>query len=368
MLRETIRSVLNQTYKDMKIVVLDDASSDGTTEVVASFNDPRLSYIRHERNIGALNNWNYAINCADTEYVNVFHGDDRMFPWMVEKLVTILENNPNAGLAASGGHFYVGGTKIPTKQKKTSGKYYQILDFVKQYAAQADYSIMAPSITIRKKMFDNLRIRYQSDVGPAADAYFVLEANAKGVEMFVTDEPLLEYRRHEASWTNNSGFDKWFDSLSNIEALVQRIIPGTDMSLWGAKYAKWLFETTSTISRLNDIPRQRRLTEAKGWQMSDDDFLMSLLYSFKQIDSGASLQEAKERLRDIFRENGWMFSEATFNKSALRHTVREFIKRIGEGKETYADYRNFRASLAVSGFRIPIYKENYWLLKYAVLK
>ena len=48
----SIRSVLNQTYRDFELIIVDDASTDNTEEVVSSFNDERIKYVRHEKNKG----------------------------------------------------------------------------------------------------------------------------------------------------------------------------------------------------------------------------------------------------------------------------------------------------------------------------
>jgi glycosyltransferase involved in cell wall biosynthesis len=373
MLREAIQSVLNQTYKDIKIIVLDDASSDNTPDIAASFDDTRLRYVRHEKNIGAVNNWNYAIDFADTEYVNVFHGDDHMFPWMIEKLVAVLDQNKNIGFVASARNFSMGSKKFPSKRKTTVGKNYRTLEYAKEYAKSGDYSILAPSIVIRKKIFDIMGIRYRSDAGPAADTYFVLEANSKGIEMFLIDEPLLEYRQHENNWTNKSGFDTWFDSLCRVEDLTRNIIPEVNMSLWRTNYTKWLFMTTSAYALSNtdltdDFSRKRDITEERGWHISDAEFLESILFNaLKQIESSVLLQETKEKVRQIFAEHRWEFSEHVFDQSMLRYHVREFIKKIGEGTKTFAEYRKMRADLIKAGFKIPLVREILWFLEYAPL-
>ena len=67
-LKLTIQSILEQTYKDFCLVVLDNASTDNTQEIVNNFNDKRLIYLRHEKNIGGPENGNTALKIALTKY------------------------------------------------------------------------------------------------------------------------------------------------------------------------------------------------------------------------------------------------------------------------------------------------------------
>ena len=66
LLPEAIESVLAQTYDDFRLEVSDNASDDATPEVVASFDDPRLEYVRQPENLGLLGNHNWFLAAART--------------------------------------------------------------------------------------------------------------------------------------------------------------------------------------------------------------------------------------------------------------------------------------------------------------
>lgn len=82
-LGRAVRSVLNQTYQDFELIVVDDGSSDGTSEAVRAFADPPIRYLRHERNRGAAAARNSGIEAARGEYVAFLDSDDE---WLPEKL------------------------------------------------------------------------------------------------------------------------------------------------------------------------------------------------------------------------------------------------------------------------------------------
>jgi glycosyltransferase involved in cell wall biosynthesis len=94
LLKSAINSVLSQTYQDFEIVIVDDASRDNTAEVIKSFNDQRIKYIRHETNKGEAGARNTGVMNSDGEYIAFLDDDDEWLPEKLEKQIRIFENNP----------------------------------------------------------------------------------------------------------------------------------------------------------------------------------------------------------------------------------------------------------------------------------
>ena len=75
-----IKSVLNQTYKNIEVIIVDDASTDNTEEIVKGLNDPRIIYIKHETNKGGAAARNTGIKLAKSEYIAFQDSDDEWYP------------------------------------------------------------------------------------------------------------------------------------------------------------------------------------------------------------------------------------------------------------------------------------------------
>jgi glycosyltransferase involved in cell wall biosynthesis len=98
-----IESVLNQTYKHLEIIVVDDASTDNTKEVIAGYDDPRISYLLNERNIKAPASRNRGIKIAKGQYISFLDDDDELLPQKIEKQVSkFLEAKKNVGVVYCG--------------------------------------------------------------------------------------------------------------------------------------------------------------------------------------------------------------------------------------------------------------------------
>ncbi|MCT7983245.1 glycosyltransferase family 2 protein [Laspinema sp. A4] len=95
---ETIQSILNQTYSNFEILLVNDGSSDRSIEIIQTFDDPRITLI-HQENQGVSAARNRGIAQAKGEYVALIDGDDIWAPEKLEKHVEHLEKSPKIGLS-----------------------------------------------------------------------------------------------------------------------------------------------------------------------------------------------------------------------------------------------------------------------------
>lgn len=107
LLPRAIRSVLDQTYPDFELVVIDDASGDNTAEVVAQFGDSRVRYICQPTNQGAAAARNRGQHAARGRYITYLDDDDRFEPTFLAEVYSALnEAPPSVGLVITGRRLY----------------------------------------------------------------------------------------------------------------------------------------------------------------------------------------------------------------------------------------------------------------------
>ena len=94
-----IQSVLAQTYPNFEIVVVDDASTDLSIEVVKQFDDPRIKLLMHEENRGLPASRNTGMRASLGEFIAFLDADDIFHPEKLESHVAFLDNNPDVGVS-----------------------------------------------------------------------------------------------------------------------------------------------------------------------------------------------------------------------------------------------------------------------------
>jgi len=98
-IKETIDSILNQTYQNIELVVVDDNSTDNTYEIVSNIQDKRVKVYKNEKNLGMSGNWNRCLELVTGDFVKLICADDLIEKDAIEKETRALMENPTAVLA-----------------------------------------------------------------------------------------------------------------------------------------------------------------------------------------------------------------------------------------------------------------------------
>lgn len=100
-LMKSIDSILKQTYKDFEFLIVNDGSTDRTTEILKKYRDPRIRIIDNGKNIGLTKSLNKGLEASRGRYIARQDADDISDPYRIEKQVNALEENRLLGLVSS---------------------------------------------------------------------------------------------------------------------------------------------------------------------------------------------------------------------------------------------------------------------------
>jgi glycosyltransferase involved in cell wall biosynthesis len=104
-LAASLRTCIANSVDGLEILVLDNASRDNTAEVVRSFNDPRIRYVRSERRLSMRDNFEKGIHESRGRYLGFIGDDDGIFPFTPQRVITAFEEHPIEALSAARAHY-----------------------------------------------------------------------------------------------------------------------------------------------------------------------------------------------------------------------------------------------------------------------
>ena len=166
MVGDAIRSALNQTYSPIEVLVVDNASVDNIEEVVASFHDPRLKFVKNEKNLGLFGNFNRCIELAQGKYIHILHSDDWIDLDFTQTCTHFLESNPDVVMTFTSLMLHTPDTqKLLTVSDKT--EIYPHPEGFRQLLLRQSF-IGCPSVMVRREIYDkiglfSLEYPYSSD-------------------------------------------------------------------------------------------------------------------------------------------------------------------------------------------------------------
>lgn len=180
LVRRAIRSVLNQTVRDLEVIVVDDASPDDTARVVAAIADERIRYIRHQRNRGLPASRNTGIRVARGRYIAFLDDDDEWLPNKTEKQLRYLQDH---GVDAVVGLSLING-KVPTERHQRP---LITVDDLRRGNRWGSCSLFVKAEVIRDVSFDE-----SLTIGEDWDAYIRIAQNYR---LGCINEPLFIYHQ-----------------------------------------------------------------------------------------------------------------------------------------------------------------------------
>jgi glycosyltransferase involved in cell wall biosynthesis len=183
---EAIESILNQTFTDFELLIIDDGSTDATYEKAGSFADPRIRLIRNESNIGLANTLNKGIESARGEYIARMDGDDISLPQRLEKQLVILEQHPKTDICGAGYRFF-------------GSKNYEVIYPCTHDAIRVGLIFGCCMIIplMRRESLIKHNLRYEQKFFPAEDYRFWIRCIGQ-LTMHNLQEVLFLYRAHPA--------------------------------------------------------------------------------------------------------------------------------------------------------------------------
>jgi glycosyltransferase involved in cell wall biosynthesis len=189
-LREAVESVLAQTYPSFELVVIDDASKDGSFELLESYaaRDPRVRVFRQPQNSGIVAARNRAFQMArpDARYFAILDSDDVALPDRVQQQVAFLEAHPDHALV--GGH-----TLIIDEHGAPLGIRRYPTDYARICSVIARYNPIAqPAVMLRRSVIEELGA-YSQDF-PRCQDYELWLRIASRHPIANLDRPVIRYR------------------------------------------------------------------------------------------------------------------------------------------------------------------------------
>lgn len=212
-----IRSVLNQSFRDMEVILLDDASSDHSMEVLQRYQqeDPRVSaVVRNEQNSGSpFRQWKKGMELARGTYIWIAESDDYADCSFLRKTVSLLEQYPAAAYCFTGsyvvdesGHVLDKDMDCWTKQQQQNPMGYKVFpgkDYVARNLYWMNYVYNASGVLFRKQAFQLLTDDQWASMRYCGDWRFWIFMALQGdvIELY---ERLNYFRKHPDSVTVDS--------------------------------------------------------------------------------------------------------------------------------------------------------------------
>lgn len=189
-LTAAIESILNQTFEDFELLIVDDGSTDGTAASIAALQDPRLRIIRHVTNRGITASLNAGLDAARGRFIARMDGDDIADPQRLRCQFDFFERHPEVGVVGSA-------RWVVDEAGEVVGEATVMVDDLSiRWKCLLGNPLPHPTVMLRREFLEVLR--YDAAFGAAED-YELWTRLLQITRAANLPQPLLRYRRRSGS-------------------------------------------------------------------------------------------------------------------------------------------------------------------------
>ena len=254
---ETVESVLNQTYKDYEIIVVDDGSVDGTRDALI----PYMQKIRYhyKENGGIASAKNAGISLSETEFVAFLDHDDLWVPDKLQLQMEHFNENPQIGLVYAKYTSFRDGKELRTKPEKGYSGW-----IFKELLAKS--FIQTSTVVVKRECLD--AAGPYDETFSLGDEYDMFLRIARKFQCGFVDKGLTRYRVHDTNASNNDFlfdnenlgvYKKIYNNFTDLDGVEKKILRKR-IARYSMKVAEGLY-------------RQGKQEESKKYQMEANNYL-----------------------------------------------------------------------------------------------
>lgn len=231
-IKETIQSVLDQTYKDWEFIIVDDCSTDNSVEVIKSYKDDRIKLFVNEKNLGLKETLKFGIKQASGDWVAILESDDILKQDYLEKKYEVIKRNPNVAVIFNDVELFGDENRVknttPTIIETSNllqNKIYpcNIFDDLVDFNSVLTFS----AVMLNRQKF--LECNLNAPMDKLFDWWLFLHL-ARKYDFYYIPEKLTKWRLHSGSYISYK--ERLFDYPVNVAALIDLIKKEKDIRLF----------------------------------------------------------------------------------------------------------------------------------------
>ncbi len=266
-LRQSLESVLAQTYQDIEVIVSDNCSPDNTERLAAEYcrRDKRLTYFRQRQNIGPNSNFNFCLAKARGRYFLLLPDDDLIDPDFVETCVRAGSDDPRAGIIRTGIRV-IDATGLVLWERRNEVRHLPVEEFFRGWFAGKTAWYLVSTL------FDTALLRemggFHSKHDLLQDCVAVTKLAASHGRVDVEDIK-ASFRQHRGEFTFAVEAVEWGEDFLDLLELMCELSPPAKAVLVRQEGRRFFARLTYNRARSVESPVQRLKAYLDVWRLFD---------------------------------------------------------------------------------------------------